>query len=437
MLVRARPHLENEELLQVLSSNVSVVDIEKFEIEFAEKIGLSRCYATHQGRDALALALKIIGTKPGDEIIVPNFICSVVIDSILSVGATPVLVDNSLTTFNVAVEDYERAITPKTKALLALHLYGIPSNADQLKQLAIQKNCYLLEDCAHTLNSKIRGKNVGTFGDLSFFSFNFDKPMSLGQGGMLAVNNAMLNEAAEKIVGNTRRETLEEEKSILKSLLLQHFLTAEARYVRYLPIVFAMDAMRYFPGVSSRIDDFIRSGDFRILGRIARQTGLLRVIRKMMKNVKSISRHPEPALPLLMNALRAKFGTYQIKHLDAVEERRRANSLAYQKVFQATRDFQLPLLSDSFFASFSRFTVLTRDNEQRKQLIEKAKHCGVELDHGNWERTIASTTGYLNKVRKVNNVLETSEELAARILHLPTHYYVSAEHVDKINQIFE
>ena len=435
MLIRARPFLKIEELLDVLSSSAEEEAVGAFENEFANKIGVPASYAVHQGRDALALALKIIDIKPGDEIIVPNFICTVVIDSILSIGAVPVLVDNSLREFSSTVENYEKAMTPRTRALLALHLYGLPAKIDQLKQLAEKHSCYVLEDCAHTLSSKYNGRTVGTFGDLSFFSFNFDKPMSLGQGGMLVVNQPSLIEASRVVVDQSRRTTLEVEKGILKSLLLQHFLTADERYSHYLPGSFSQDILNLIPGISSKIEAFISSGDLNSLKPISRKIPSLQILRKLANRIQKLKSRGRQDSPLLMNSLRAKFGLEQMKHWDAVEKKRLANGRAYESIFQANSNFQLPPVSVSFVAAFSRFTVLTSGSKRRDELIARAKWHGIELDHGNWEMTIASNPAFKNKVKTNMNLLTASEEFAERILHFPTHYYVNDEHFYRIKRL--
>jgi perosamine synthetase len=435
MLVRARPFLELEELLKVLASDAGEEDIVAFENNFSQKIGAPNCFATHQGRDALSIALKIIGIRAGDEIIVPNFICEVVIDTILDFGAVPVLVDNSIVEFNATIEDYEKEITLKTKAILALHLYGIPAKMNQLEQLAEQHNIYLLEDCAQTVASTIDGKNVGTFGHMSFFSFNYDKPMSLGQGGMLVINDPKLFKLARTNINNFDKTNAVCEKDILKSLMLQHYLTAEGRYQEFLPITFSLDAINYIPGISKRIDRFIESGNTKYLVSISQKIKPLQLLTKIAKRVRKFNSHSFRKSPMLMNGLLAKLGTLQLAHVDLVEEKRGRNSQAYRRIFGGNENYRMPPESQSFFTAFSRFTVLTRESADREQLIAEANKLGVELDHSNWKKTILSHAVYQNKVKGSRELLQQSEEFAASIIHFPTHYYVTENHLKKIETL--
>jgi perosamine synthetase len=227
MLNRARPHLDINKILEQFSSANPPDEehIANFENNFCKYIDTCFCKAIDYGRYALSLALKTLNISKGDEVIVQSFICNVAIDAILSHGAKPVLVDSSLKDFNISPSEIRKKITSKTKAIIIAHLYGIPCDIDEILSIAEENNCFLIEDCAHCINSKYKEKKVGTFGDISFFSFNFDKPLSTGNGGMLVVNNKKLVDKAKEILDKLKRIDAQEDKKIVYGLFIQHILT--------------------------------------------------------------------------------------------------------------------------------------------------------------------------------------------------------------------
>jgi hypothetical protein len=121
----------------------------------------------------------------------------------------------------------------RTKGIIAVHIFGIPCDIGEIVELARKRNCFVIEDCAHTLTSEYDGKKVGTFGDFAFFSFNIDKPVSAGEGGILVVNRADLVPRATEIARTCQRVGLEAERKDLYGLLVQSLLTREDIYPSY------------------------------------------------------------------------------------------------------------------------------------------------------------------------------------------------------------
>ncbi len=434
MLVRARPYISHDELFSAMTTSPNDGVVREFEISFARLIGADACFATHQGRDALTLALQIIGTQPGDEIVVPNFICQVVIDAILKTGAIPVLVDSSLKNFTSPAGEYQQAITIRTRAILAVHLYGLPAPMESLRKIADEHRCLLLEDCAQTISSKQGGRNVGTFGDISFFSFNYDKPLSTGIGGMLVVNTRGLVDAAQRIIANTSRAPLHLEKHILKALLLQHFLTGDQYYNEFLPITFADNVMRLLPNVGALVDQAVKSKDVEMLSSIVPKISKLKFQTKLIRRINKVFKSRVDAKPMLLNAIRAQFGMEQIKHTGLVDKKRKHIAEIYQEFLKDNNRFQLPQTADTADPVFLRYTVLSRDSVARERLIENARKNNIELDHNNWPQTISSMKYYQGKVRYKRS-LEQSESMVQRIVHLPTHHYVTDAHLKKIDDV--
>ena len=194
------PAFEQDEIRAVLgvleSGKVNQwtgIEVISFEEEFAQYLGVRHAIALANGSVALDIALTILGIGPGDEVIVTprSFVASA--GCIVLRGATPVFVDVDRDSQNIAVEAVESAISPRTKAVIAVHLAGWPCEMEAFKALCSRKGIYLIEDCAQAHGAKISGKPAGSFGDFAAFSFCQDKIMTTGgEGGMLATNDEEL-----------------------------------------------------------------------------------------------------------------------------------------------------------------------------------------------------------------------------------------------------
>ncbi len=170
--------------------------ISKFENEFSKFVGVEHATAVSNGTVALHLALVTLGIGPGDEVIVPSFTYIASVSTISITGATPVFVDSLEDTWQVDPKDVKRKITPKTKALMVVHLYGHPCEMDELVKIAKEHNLFLIEDCAEAFGSTYKDKHVGTFGDLATFSFYGNKTITTGEGGMVVTNDETLYDRA-------------------------------------------------------------------------------------------------------------------------------------------------------------------------------------------------------------------------------------------------
>lgn len=170
---------------------------EAFEKAFAQYIGAKYCVGVGNGLDALVMALKALGIGRNDEVIVPanTFIASAL--AISYAGATPVLVDPELETFNINPDKIEAAITSRTKAIMPVHLYGQACRMDRITELAKKHNLKIIEDCAQAHGATYKGKTAGTFGDAAGYSFYPGKNLgALGDAGAVVTDD---EELAKKI----------------------------------------------------------------------------------------------------------------------------------------------------------------------------------------------------------------------------------------------
>lgn len=163
--------------------------IKKFETSFAGYIGVKYAASVCNGTVAIHLALVALGVGPDDEVIVPTLTYVSSVNCIAYTGAKPVFVDSLASSWQIDPEDVKRKITSRTKAIICVHLYGQSCDMSALRQIADEHKIYLIEDCAEAIGSKFKGQHVGTFGDVSTFSFFGNKTITTGEGGMVVTND--------------------------------------------------------------------------------------------------------------------------------------------------------------------------------------------------------------------------------------------------------
>lgn len=146
--------------------------------------------ACSSGTAALQLAIRVLDLGPGDEVIVPTFTNIASVLCIYYAGAKPVLVDAESDTWNMNTDNLSTYLTQKTKAILPVHIYGHPVNMDNVMKFAKKNNLFVIEDCAEAHGAEFEGKKVGSFGDVSCFSFYANKIITTGEGGMILTNNS-------------------------------------------------------------------------------------------------------------------------------------------------------------------------------------------------------------------------------------------------------
>jgi dTDP-4-amino-4,6-dideoxygalactose transaminase len=165
-------------------------NVQAFEQEAANYLDVKHAIGVASGTDALHLALLAEGIGAGDEVITTAFTFIATAEAIKYVGAKPVFVDIDPKTFNICPEAILKAITPKTKAIIPVHLFGQPADMDKISTICTDNNLKLIEDCAQSFGASINGKQTGTFGDVGAFSFFPSKNLgAFGDGGLVVTNS--------------------------------------------------------------------------------------------------------------------------------------------------------------------------------------------------------------------------------------------------------
>lgn len=168
--------------------------VKQFEDKMSISVGRKYGIAVSNGTAALEVAMQAIGIGEGDEVIMPTFTIISCAMAVTKLGAKPVLVDSDINTWNMDVEEIEGKITERTKAILVVHLYGLPVEMDKVLVLAEKYNLKVVEDAAEMHGQTYRGKPCGSFGDISTFSFYPNKHITTGEGGMVVTDSEELAE---------------------------------------------------------------------------------------------------------------------------------------------------------------------------------------------------------------------------------------------------
>jgi perosamine synthetase len=232
--------------------------VKQFEERFAGRLGRHHGIAVANGSGALDIAVQALHLGPGDEVILPAFTIISCAASVVRAGATPVLVDVDAVTWNMDAAQIAERITPRTKAILVVHIYGLPVDMDPIIDLAFKHGLIIIEDAAEMHGQTYKGKSCGSFGDISTFSFYPNKHITTGEGGMLVCDDPDL---AERCRG-------------LRNLCFQ----AKKRFVHEeLGWNYRMTNMQAALGVAQleRLDEFVRNK--RAMGQ--RYTALLKDVR--------------------------------------------------------------------------------------------------------------------------------------------------------------
>jgi perosamine synthetase len=163
--------------------------VEEFEDAIAHLSDRKYVAAVSNGSVALDLAFEALKLSPGDEVILPNFTIISCLAAVVRTGAKPILIDVDPITWNMRLEDVEAAYSSKTKAVLVVHIYGLPSPVDHISEFCRKNGIFLIEDAAEAHGIKVSGQPCGSFGDVSTFSFYANKHVTAGEGGAVCTNS--------------------------------------------------------------------------------------------------------------------------------------------------------------------------------------------------------------------------------------------------------
>ncbi len=209
---------EKEKVLEVLSSGMLThkagqgkMAVE-FEKKFSEYVKVKHSIAMNSGTAALHACLLALDLNPGDEVIIPSFTFVATASVALHVGAKPIFVDIDPEIYTMNPESVKKAITPKTKAVIPVHLFGHPADLDSLKEITSANNLTLIEDACQAHGALYKSQQVGSVGDMACFSFYPSKNMTTGEGGMVTTNDDELDDILRMIINHGEKQAYETER---------------------------------------------------------------------------------------------------------------------------------------------------------------------------------------------------------------------------------
>lgn len=371
-------------------------EIKELEVSFQEKFKLGQCFSYNSGRSCLLAILEAMDIKKGDEVIVQGFTCNAVINPIIKAGAKPVFVDLKHD-LNIDEKKIQSSISSKTKAVIVQHTFGWPAEIEEIRDICKDNNLFLIEDCAHSLGVKYNNQYVGSFGDVSFFSFGKDKIISSVFGGMVSVNNSSLKVKEYDFPSNWWTF-----QQLLYPVLMQYV---------FLPL-FRFKIGRLFYSLMFEFNIF----SLRSVTKSENQGVLPGYFGKRMPNALAI---------LALN---------QLKKVDRFNEKRREIAKVYFKEFRNSS--VKPVFSNDFGVKepvFLKFPVLV--NNPDKVLKELREH-NIFINDG-WRETVIVPPLTDQKKMEYEGGCVLSEIISKQILSLPTHAKLSLEDVKRIASIIK
>jgi len=365
--------------------------IKELEDGFKNYFGVKYAFSFNSGRSSLMSIIQAMEIGFGDEILVQAYTCNAVPNPIIWSGAKPVYVDiNGEEDLTISVDDLEKKITKKSKAIIVQHTFGFIADIDKILSLAKKHNLKIIEDCAHILGAEYLGKKVGTFGDASFFSFGRDKAISSVFGGMVLTNNA---DFAEKISEFQKKCGQPSNLWIFRQLL--H------------PIVYSFGLATY---------NFFGLGKFVIL--FFQTIGLL---SKAVTKKEKQGEKPEYFPFAMPNAL-AVLTINQFKKIDRFNRHRREITDFYERLLNKSHQKS----KNTFLL---KYPIIVKNP---KTIIEKAKIKNIILNDG-WSGSPIMPSGTdLAKMNYNIGGCPRAERLSEIILNLPTHINISEDKAGKI-----
>lgn len=388
---------------EVLSGNaVDGASVQKFEDELASYLGSKRVISFNAGRTALYVALQALRLKPGNEVIVPAYTCAIVFEVVLRLGLKPLTVDVNPETYNIDPEQIPKVISRKTKAIVAVHLFGYPCEMDAITDISRKHGLYLIEDVAQALGAEYHGKKASSFGDLAIFSFGPSKSLTGGEGGALTVNNESLFDPIAKIHAQLPNPNWKWLLHVIRNIVAMKTLSNS----------------RLYPLAKAQVEENIKNTDSMI-------------VQNCLALLKSELNPLFPTIkPARMPNLSAAIVCKQLARLDEFNEKRIINAerLTNQLSDIDEKEVKLPRMSSNAKSTFTRYVVRV-DTGIREHLINELLKRGVDA-----YRLYFYIKGLLPEISSRRHLV--AEALSDSLIALPNHPLLTDTDIDAISSAF-
>ncbi len=364
---------------------------QRLEKEFREYLGLAHSFSFNSGRSSLMAILKALALPAGSQILLQAFTCNAAVNPIIWSGLKPVFVDCDEKTFNLCPDDLKKKINSDCRAVIVQHTFGLPAELDEIIKICREHDLILIEDCAHSLGARYRGRKVGTFGRVSFFSFSRDKIISSIYGGLVATDD-------EKIA------------SRLKEIQADYAYPSAAWTMQQLLHPWLMN--------------WLILPTYSIVGKYL--LVFLQQIRALSKAVhykEKKGRQPS-YFPKKMPAALACLALNQFKKMEKFNTHRQKIAAFYRQKL-AHLPFCLPIDQEQAYLRFSL------KHEKAREIIRQAWQKNILI--GDWyDRPIGPYDTRLDKMQYLPGSCPTAEYLSKITFNLPTHINISEKEAKKI-----
>ncbi|MGC9031254.1 MAG: aminotransferase class V-fold PLP-dependent enzyme [Minisyncoccia bacterium] len=343
------------------------------------------------GRSALMAILNCLNFKKNSEIIVPSFTCNALLNPIIWQNLNPVFVDCEKETLNYKIEEIEKNITKKTRAIVVQHTFGLPENIDEISKICKKYNLVLIEDCAHALGANFNKKKIGTIGDISFFSFGRDKIISSVFGGAVITNNDLLG---KKLIDYEKKLDFPSYFWIFQQLL-------HPILINYLiiPLYNFFEIGRYLLIFLQKINILSKS------------------VYKKEKEGEKVKYFPKKFPNALLLLLENQFNKLEKYNL----HRQKIADFYYDNL----KDLDILLPKNQEGRIYLKFPLLF--NKETKEILKLARKEKIFLDDGWRDSPIVPPDVNLQSVNYIKGKCKNAEEISKKILNLPTHINIKIE----------
>lgn len=416
--VQCHSYLSEKQLDRVRGLLESKDDAEKrlvvseYERKFATLVGSGHATSFASSRMALYALMKALAIGEGDEVVLTAFTCAVIPNAVMKLGARPVYADIDKYTFGSSAREIEKVITGKTKMIVAQHSFGIPCEIDKIAILAKEKGIVLVEDCAITLDSSLKGVKVGNWGDAAIFSTDHSKPLNTMIGGIFYTKDPGIHAKVERLAGIAPQLSDEHQNNLYKQLLFEKGNFVPARYPRAKIRSYIHNMRKRIQGIPTAIfleDNYVRP---RFPGE----------------------GYPYPAA---MPAFLAQLGIYELERWD--EQRARRKKLCSQfidKMKSNNMDGAIPSVYNDQERDIvpHRFVFTSTDADE---ILHKLS-LFVDINWIWFRQPIIMAEEGLESLQYAGKSCPVSEKAAEEIINIPSNVVEGAEHelLQKLERLF-
>lgn len=363
--------------------------IENFEKRFSEFIGRHYCFTVGSGKSGFYLILKVLSRMSDKkEVIMPAYTDAGLIAVIRKLGLEVVLCDISLENFNIDVDQVSSYMTDNTLCVLIVHMFGVPCRFEQLQKICEKRGVMIIEDCAQSLGSRINGKPVGSFGDISFFSFARGKNMPTYAGGAILTDSVEIAEKLSNSIKELNHSSFARNLKNLFKITALSFAVKPFFYTLFYPFISkykSVDIPEHFP--------------------LERYTGI-----------------------------QSSVGSALMRKIDNNLNERAENSKKIIKEFlNENANVMLPKVAEEDFAAFNRLPVIVKQWGVREKIKERLDRLGIENSYM-YERPLHKIYDLNYQVDKVQ--FPNATYFAEHVITIPVHHYLNNKIIKNIAKAF-